>query len=156
MKRFIWKILFVNCIYFGCTLSKKNIVKNSESNSSTDTSVTISQVIASQNEKIKFDKDLYLNKHLDTLRLDLQKKQVSSFVYNECIDNHNASYYYVNSHTKQSLRFELIQKLSKDEITKLMNIADSTLLKKKCPVKIESMPYSDTSTWELLKKSRKN
>ena len=99
----------------------------------------------------EFNRDAYENKYLDTLRSALSKNGLPVFLYDVCLDNRNPSYYFLNSETYISLRHNIIQKMTIDEIQKILFVGDSLRLKKICFDADELLQHRNKTTWELLK-----
>jgi hypothetical protein len=98
-----------------------------------------------------------LHKCVEQIRSDLNRNVFPSLLYNPCIDQEDANYYYYNSHQSISLRIDILNSLDSQELRKLILLADKKKLKMKCNYKsyIDDLPHQYKSTWELLKMRKK-
>jgi hypothetical protein len=103
-------------------------------------------------EVLKLDRDSIFNVFSGALQDSLKKNKVIDFLYNECLDMDNLAYCRINLHLYSSLRKDLLDSLSQDDIRKLTVIGDSNLLKRKCTINYEGdpLPHFNESTWMLL------
>jgi hypothetical protein len=103
-------------------------------------------------DSLSYDKEFTLNSYRQKLVDSLDKNVVPGFIYNECLDAENSGYTYIDSHHSISLRLDLLRKMSKEEIGKIIKLADSTILKKKCDINYsKELFYHEYSTWALLR-----
>jgi hypothetical protein len=90
----------------------------------------------------------YLNQLIDSLN----KNTFPSFLYNECLDIEEAAYCNLGSHKSVSLRFDLLKSLQKQQLRKLLELADLTKLKRICKINYANEKlFGTTSTYNLLK-----
>jgi hypothetical protein len=148
-------VIFVLLILHACDSEKKALKKakrealaemKKEAKKENDSLNNINYHVTST----EFNRDEYENKYLDTLKHNLDKNVVPGFIYDLCLDNRSASYYYLNSETKISLRYNLISRMGKDEIKRLIRIADPRRLQQICNDPKEDMQYANESTFSLL------
>ncbi|MES2141132.1 MAG: hypothetical protein V4511_15605 [Bacteroidota bacterium] len=102
------------------------------------------------------DRSAYLQKYLDTLHLDLKNNNVTSFLYDECLDLKKASYSFFNSEVRASLRYDIVQRLEIKDIEKLLKLGDISRLNKICSAQgCGELPYTQKSTLLLFQERLK-
>jgi hypothetical protein len=99
----------------------------------------------------KINRAEFLEKHLNILRMELANGIISDLLYNECSDYKEIMYTELNSETQISLRFDIISSLSKDEIKKILRLANHKNLDKICKSKWDFQQHSNESNLCLLK-----
>ena len=80
----------------------------------------------------------------------IENKNIPSFFYDNCLDNKQIRYTYVDSENLASLRYDLIFKLTKSELINLFLLVDKNKFEMKCESIYKEIPYSNLSTLELL------
>ncbi len=140
------KYILLICLITICTFCSKRI-KN-------ENSLTIAQPKSYNNvtdKIIHYDKNyllgLYYNELLDSLKVN----KVPDFFYDNCLDV-NSGYCRVNSHETISLRYDIIKKLTKIELDKILLYGNLTKLKQVCSEESSlEVIYNKRTTYELLK-----
>ncbi|MEW6772844.1 MAG: hypothetical protein AB1304_02460 [Bacteroidota bacterium] len=89
-------------------------------------------------------------KYIDTLLTCLKQNKIPNFLYNSCLDNIKIAYADVHSHLALSLRREIINKLKKRTIKKILKLADKNKLNVLCEKKRSWIPYNQMTTLDLL------
>lgn len=102
-------------------------------------------------ERITFNRSEIISDYLDILDQYLKKDSIPEFILNECLDKINMHYCKLNSHQYISLRYDLLDSLSCDDLEKLMKYKENPKLNSVCNYGYNTeMIYQNVSTKNLI------
>jgi hypothetical protein len=149
MKYLIGSFFFTGISFYCCS---QTVVNSKVKEISIDTSL----VEFRMDTIFQYDKSFVLDNYFNELLDSLNKSKIPTFFIDECLDELTIGYCRVSSHETISLRFDLIKRLKKEDVEKILLLSDSNQLKKICNMEFSpELPFNKKSTYSLLIKQLK-
>jgi hypothetical protein len=136
------------CIFIilitGCNQSRS---KENEAFLSSDTENLSNNI----GDTLEFDKEFVLKNYFSELSDSLLKDKIPVFLYDECLDAKEIAYCNMGSHKSQSLRYNIINNLTLNQLGQILEISDVNRLKNICNVSYaKEQIFGEKSTYFII------